>query len=84
MRYNPTDPQTMASADQLAAATRDDVPKLINAARNVLAAANGDRATALGAITVHFLTKMHPGGVAGVAADALLRLAEAGEETSRG
>jgi hypothetical protein len=64
----------IAAVDQLATAARDEMPNVIAIAAGALAAAP-DRDRALATLTVHLL-RMRPAGVAAIAADALLRLAE--------
>lgn len=63
-----------AATDQLSAVARDNMPVLIDTARGFLSDM-GDRDCALAALTLHFQTQA-PSGVAAIAADAVLRLAE--------
>lgn len=64
----------LAAVDQLAATARDEVPKLVASSRDLLTCL-GDRDAALAALTTRFMCLPH-NGVAALAADALLRLAE--------
>ncbi len=69
----------IAAVDRLATAAREEMPGLITLAGQAFTqAANRDRA--LATLTLK-LQHMRPAGVAAIAADALLRLAE--QETTR-
>lgn len=64
----------IAAVDQLATAAREEMPNVITVAAATLASST-DRDRALATLTLH-LQRMQPAGVAAIAADALLRLAE--------
>jgi hypothetical protein len=64
----------IAAVDQLATAAREEMPNLITMAAETLASST-DRDRALATLTLH-LQRMRPAGVAAIAADGLLRLAE--------
>lgn len=67
-------PNYAAAADQLVAAARDKMPGQMDMARRLLRE-TGDRDRALAMLTIHFMS-IPSSGVAAIAADALLRLAE--------
>jgi hypothetical protein len=69
-----TDPLLLSRQDELAARARNSTPAIVAKAAAVLAEV-GDRDVALARIALHFAGQ-HPGAIALLAADAVLRLAE--------
>lgn len=71
-----TSPRNTAALDQMTAAARDIVPQLVTTVRDMLTVRT--RGEVLGLLTMHLVTEMQHSGLAGMAADCLLRLAEQG------